>query len=658
MKKFFLPLLIFLGSSLIALYNISGFPKMVGDEGIYVAQGWWLAHFHALGPYTYWYDHFPLGWIQIGLWQLIVGPLRFYGSSVLSARVFMGLVLAGTTTILYLLTHQLTKSKLSGFLASALFITSTLTLTFGRMVLLDNLAIFWFLLSLLLLFTHPSSLKYLVISGITLAMGILSKESLLFFLPPYLFIVYYLNRESHHREYALFINYLTAFFLLGFFPLLALLKGELIPQTNQVSFLGTLLFQAKRGAGLAFWLPGSDFRQMLSVWLSIDPIFIYLGSVSTLLALVIKLPFVQKIIPVFALFFLLFLVRGGQIYDFYLIPLLPLLAINTALLIYHFSLLTKIRLLPLILLLSSLVYFFTSSLYPFTSQATNSQTTSIEALKKLPASAEVIANNYAYLDIKLGTNQSINWYSKVESDPPVQAAYRASSQPKYLLVDETIAREAKAGSLTFLSGELANAKVITTFGRSLSPGESATTKPYTSEFLTLYQKATPAQTIVNLIPLSDLGTTRPDGVVITRHDFASSTDLQNLLTSLKSKFGSTFKIIVIQDDTSSNTIPWVTYPARTFYKSIGEAETATLTKTNALASLGFTGAVISSTDDSDGYLSTIIQAVPSDFTPILRFTGTVPSFPANLLVTNQSDLNTLKSANYSGQIFYFVNPGN
>lgn len=146
MKKFFLPIFIFILGSSITLYNIGNFPKMIGDEGIYVSQAYWLTHFGTLGPYTYWYDHFPIGWAQIGLWQLAVGTSSFFGYTVLSARVLMGLVLSGTTTLLYLITKKLTDSKLISLLTSFIFIASALTLTFGRMVLLDNLAVFWFLL--------------------------------------------------------------------------------------------------------------------------------------------------------------------------------------------------------------------------------------------------------------------------------------------------------------------------------------------------------------------------------------------------------------------------------------------------------------------------------------------------------------------------------
>src|SRR5215217_4607702 len=38
------------------------------DEGTYVAQAWAILHQGRLAHYTYWYDHPPLGWIQIAGW--------------------------------------------------------------------------------------------------------------------------------------------------------------------------------------------------------------------------------------------------------------------------------------------------------------------------------------------------------------------------------------------------------------------------------------------------------------------------------------------------------------------------------------------------------------------------------------------------------------
>ena len=35
------------------------------DEGTYVSQAWAAGALHQLSHYTYWYDHPPLGWLQL-----------------------------------------------------------------------------------------------------------------------------------------------------------------------------------------------------------------------------------------------------------------------------------------------------------------------------------------------------------------------------------------------------------------------------------------------------------------------------------------------------------------------------------------------------------------------------------------------------------------
>src|SRR5919204_5265100 len=54
-------------------WNMLEYPYLEDDEGTYSSQAWATFHLWRLSPYTYVYDHAPLGWIQIGLWQLVSG---------------------------------------------------------------------------------------------------------------------------------------------------------------------------------------------------------------------------------------------------------------------------------------------------------------------------------------------------------------------------------------------------------------------------------------------------------------------------------------------------------------------------------------------------------------------------------------------------------
>ncbi len=656
MKKSWLPIFIFLLASAVALYNIGNFPKMIGDEGIYVSQAYWLAHFGRLGPYTYWYDHFPLGWAQIGAWQWIVGVTRFFGSTVLSARILMGLVLGGTTTLLYLLTRKLTNSKSMSLLSACIFITSALTLTFGRMVLLDNLAIFWFLLSLLILIARPTNIKNLVLSSLALAISILTKESLLFFLPPYLHLTYHLNRDNIHRQYAILVNYTTIFFLLSFFPLLATLKNELLPRPDQVSLWETIVFQATRGSGIPFWDPESHLRLMLNTWIKIDPLLLILGIGATIFSILLPLPKVQKTISLFSIFFLVFLLRGGQIYEFYLIPLIPFLVLNLTFVLHYFQKLTKSHVLTIIAMASIFIYLLMGNLYPFYSTATSSQTQSIDVLKSLPSGSTIVANNYAYLDIYLQDKNQIQWYQKVESDPSVR---QSMGQITHILTDFQFDNELTGHQLPYLESLLKSQKPSQKFGILPAPGQNI--KPYTNEFLSLYTLRVSNNQVQSILTLpiidsntlASLTTNPPYAILITQDNFTSSSDLQIKIKIIKSTLPAT-AILVSQDSEGSNTIPWINTNARSFFKSASEAMDATSRKVVALKSLGFTGVLTATSQDQDGYLQTIIDSTTTSLTPYILYIDSIPTFPTNLVVTNNIDLEAIKKAGYPGNLFFIT----
>src|SRR4051812_8433391 len=50
--------------------NLFGYPYYHTDEGTYIAQAWAILRLGELSHYTYWYDHAPLGWIQVAAWTV------------------------------------------------------------------------------------------------------------------------------------------------------------------------------------------------------------------------------------------------------------------------------------------------------------------------------------------------------------------------------------------------------------------------------------------------------------------------------------------------------------------------------------------------------------------------------------------------------------
>src|SRR5512146_2825778 len=51
---------------------------LLDDEGIYTSQAWAIIREHTLTPYTYFYDHAPLGWILLAGWMWLTGGVRTF----------------------------------------------------------------------------------------------------------------------------------------------------------------------------------------------------------------------------------------------------------------------------------------------------------------------------------------------------------------------------------------------------------------------------------------------------------------------------------------------------------------------------------------------------------------------------------------------------
>ena len=74
-REALLILAVLLISGVVQGYNMFGFPYFENDEGTYLSQAWSLLNQGQLSPYTYWYDHPPLGWMLVAAWRFITSPL-------------------------------------------------------------------------------------------------------------------------------------------------------------------------------------------------------------------------------------------------------------------------------------------------------------------------------------------------------------------------------------------------------------------------------------------------------------------------------------------------------------------------------------------------------------------------------------------------------
>ena len=320
--------------------NMFLYPYYEQDEGTYMSQAWAVVHLGRLAYYTYFYDHAPLGWIQIAAWTFMSGGFHTFGSAINSGRVLMFLFQLGSTVILYYIARSISSKISIAVIVSLLFILSPYGIYFHRVVLLDNIATFWMLLSILFLVSGRLTLKQTWLSALALSISILSKEVTIFLIPVLAYLVFY-RADKSHRWFAVIGWIAIVVSIVSLYPLMAILNNELFPSgtilggtTPHVSLLATLKSNASRGRDGGLFSLSSAFWQQTRIWAQDDPILVVAGSLSAILSiLVINRHRLVGIIGLLTLFLWAFIARGGVIIGYYLLPLLPLLALNVGLVI-------------------------------------------------------------------------------------------------------------------------------------------------------------------------------------------------------------------------------------------------------------------------------------------------------------------------------------
>ncbi|MGY4967382.1 ArnT family glycosyltransferase [Streptomyces sp. 900105245] len=269
-------------------WNIRRYPMLSGDEGTYVAQAWALQQGKGLANYTYWYDHPPMGWIQIAIATWIPSLLKPEVMTVASSRLVMLAVSAVTTALLYVLARRLSLPPWAAGLAMLLFGLSPLAVVLHREVFLDNLAVMWMLLAFCLAASRSNSLWHHCGAGMSTAFSVLTKETILVVLPALAVTMW----QFSHRDTRKFTitGAVTSFALLGlFYPLFAWLKGELLPGFKHASLWEGISFQLmnRTGSGVMF-SKGSNSYGVLHSWLYYDAVLLVGGLAGTAMLLLTR----------------------------------------------------------------------------------------------------------------------------------------------------------------------------------------------------------------------------------------------------------------------------------------------------------------------------------------------------------------------------------
>ncbi|MDQ3962942.1 MAG: glycosyl hydrolase family 8 [Actinomycetota bacterium] len=340
-----MPLIVVLTVIAFAAHAINAFqfPAFHEDEGIYSAQAWSVLRDLRLSPYTYTYDHAPGGWIFAALWMFVTGGPETFGGSVLSGRVFVLLLHAASVPMLYRLARKLGCGALAATIATLLFSLSPLAVNYQRMFLLDNIMVFWLLLSINLLLDGWGRLSRLVLSGVCFGIAVLTKETALFLLPAIAFIALQ-QRWDHQGRFAVSGWLIPAISVISLYPLYAALKGELFPAGTgfgsaviadpnvSTSLLDALKWQAERGGGSSG--ASNEIGRTVAHWLTRDAALVVAGVAAVVVNLIRGLRDRRMLAAgLLGLFPLLYLARGGILFDFYILFAIPFLALNIGVLL-------------------------------------------------------------------------------------------------------------------------------------------------------------------------------------------------------------------------------------------------------------------------------------------------------------------------------------
>ncbi len=177
--------------------NITGYPAVGDDEGTYLAQAWSVQQGDGLAHYTYWYDHPPLGWLQIAALSWIPGQLQPAHLTVANARIIMlpfALIAVG---LLYVLGRRLALPRWAAASGAVLFALSPLAATLQRQIYLDNIAVVWMLGAFVLALSPKRHLWHHMAAGCCAAVAILSKETMLVVLPALLVALWQGSHPEH-----------------------------------------------------------------------------------------------------------------------------------------------------------------------------------------------------------------------------------------------------------------------------------------------------------------------------------------------------------------------------------------------------------------------------------------------------------------------------
>lgn len=478
-------------------FNMFNFPYYENDEGVYLSQAWSLLKESRLAPYTYWYDHAPMGWIITSFWTSLTGGLHTFGFSLNTGRVFMLVIHVLSTYLVFRITKVMTSSLAAAGIASLLFSLSPLGIYFHRRLLLDNIMIFLVLWSFYLLIDSKNRIHKYILSAVIFGLAVLTKENAVFFIPAFVYTIYFGGHKAHRKVMTLKWILIVGF-IVSFYFLYALLKAEFFPSGSSfgndqphVSLLETLAYQASRDGGSVLEPATSSFWKNVRLWLLQDYFLVVGGVIATIVLLIIAIAKKKHLyigLCGTSIFFWWFLARGGIVIEFYVVPLIPLFGIIISILMYEASHLFKSTYLKgiyfFVLYIAVLSFYFKYGRVSmafgqnntghgiYTSKQTLGQLNAVGWIQKnIPSDAMLIIDNYSFLDLRFPRNKQgrahnkAHWYWKVNHDKEVRddVLHNSAENIDYIAVTPQMRGDLEMGVSGLVTEALGTSIIIKSF---------------------------------------------------------------------------------------------------------------------------------------------------------------------------------------------------
>src|SRR4051812_2748768 len=485
-----LAVLLALGTGVVHAVGVFGFPSLADDEGTYAAQaaavrGGELTH------YTYWYDHPPLGWMQIGLLDWLPHLLFPGAHPVAASRLVMVLASSVAAALLYVLARRIGLGHAFAALAVVLAFVSPLAVVLQRQVYLDNVATPWVLLALVLALDPRRRLAMHLAAGAAFAVAVLTKETSVLLLPV---AAWMLLRSTDARTRTFSVaGWISGASLVLFYPLTAVLRGELVPGGGHVSLWGAVMFQIfdRSGTG-AMWNPHSLSRLALDGWLTYDSWIVVFGLAATPVCLAVRR--LRPIGVAVALLTLVALKPNGYLPVMFVIVALPFLALaaaGAAQVLWDLGCRLAGRLAPRVRAASrvrrvikgvvgsavavavavGLAWVWTPTLHSVVTTPANNFRYDAEAwiAANVPSSSIVLADDVtwvALVDGRVVPRDRALWFYKLDTDPAVRDTLPGGWRDVDYVVATDQLRNAIAGDPTLreAAAALKESQLVATFG--------------------------------------------------------------------------------------------------------------------------------------------------------------------------------------------------